>query len=79
MTMMTETHVGRPSRNVARQAFEMLQHQVERIRREMRLRRDRRHLREMPDHMLKDIGISRHEIDAVTAYGLGDPTRRPRG
>jgi uncharacterized protein YjiS (DUF1127 family) len=79
MTMMTDTHVGRPSRNAARLAFEMLQHQIERIRREMRLRRDRRHLREMPDHLLKDIGISRYEIDSVTEYGVSDPTRRRRG
>jgi uncharacterized protein YjiS (DUF1127 family) len=30
-------------------------------------RRDRRHLGALPDHLLKDIGISRGEIDAAVA------------
>lgn len=79
MTMMTELHVDRPRRGLTRLAFEVLKRQVEGIRREMRLRRNRRQLREMPDRILKDIGIARCEIDAVTEYGLGDPTRRQRG
>ena len=29
----------------------------------------RRHLNEMPDQILKDIGISRSQIDAVTVHG----------
>jgi uncharacterized protein YjiS (DUF1127 family) len=32
-----------------------------------RRRRDRRHLDTLPDHLLKDIGISRGEIDAAVA------------
>jgi len=35
----------------------------------------RRHLAAMPDHVLKDIGISRSEIEAVTA-GIADASRR---
>ncbi|MFA6155763.1 DUF1127 domain-containing protein [Mesorhizobium sp.] len=34
-----------------------------------RHRRDRRHLAAMPDFMLKDIGISRCDIERVTTHG----------
>ncbi|TPJ61925.1 DUF1127 domain-containing protein [Mesorhizobium sp. B2-2-3] len=34
-----------------------------------RLRHERRHLEAMPDFMLKDIGISRSEIDYVATHG----------
>ena len=40
-----------------------------RLLRRWRQRRDRRHLETMPDFMLKDIGISRSEIDYVAAHG----------
>jgi uncharacterized protein YjiS (DUF1127 family) len=40
-----------------------------RLLRRWRHRRDRRHLETMPDFMLKDIGISRSEIDYVVAHG----------
>ncbi|KQU83397.1 hypothetical protein ASD99_17175 [Mesorhizobium sp. Root695] len=40
-----------------------------RLLRRWRHRRDRRHLETMPDFMLKDIGISRSEIDYVAAHG----------
>lgn len=53
--------------------------QVELLRRQMRLRRDRRVLRGMPDRLLKDIGIARGEIDRLTSFSLNDPTRRHRG
>ncbi|MBZ9811963.1 DUF1127 domain-containing protein [Mesorhizobium sp. BR1-1-9] len=39
-----------------------------------RLRHERRHLEAMPDFMLKDIGISRSEIDYVATHG---EARRP--
>jgi uncharacterized protein YjiS (DUF1127 family) len=32
-------------------------------------RRDRRHLQEMPDYMLKDIGIARADIDRAIRQG----------
>jgi uncharacterized protein YjiS (DUF1127 family) len=44
--------------------------------------RRRRLLNQMPDYLLKDIGVSRSEIDYVAAAlvdGRQDPTRRPRG
>jgi uncharacterized protein YjiS (DUF1127 family) len=47
---------------------------IARARRRIRLDRDRRHLRALPDYILKDIGISRLEIEYATAHG-----RRPRG
>ena len=34
-----------------------------------RARQSRRHLEAMPDFMLKDIGISRSDIDRVTTHG----------
>jgi uncharacterized protein YjiS (DUF1127 family) len=37
--------------------------------RRSRLRHDRRVLRGMPDLMLRDIGLSRGEIDSVTEFG----------
>ncbi|MEP6566783.1 MAG: DUF1127 domain-containing protein [Mesorhizobium sp.] len=39
------------------------------FRRSRRLRRDRRHLEAMSNFMLKDIGISRSDIDYVAAHG----------
>lgn len=35
----------------------------------VRLRRDRVWLDELPDHLLRDIGIKRSEISSVTWYG----------
>jgi hypothetical protein len=34
--------------------------------------------RELPDHILKDIGLSRSEILSVTSFARHDPTRRQR-
>ncbi|PDQ21951.1 hypothetical protein CN311_06410 [Mesorhizobium sanjuanii] len=45
-----------------------------RMMRGWRSRRDRRHLEAMPDFMLRDIGISRSDIDYVAAHG--DTRRR---
>ena len=51
---------------------------VRRVGRRMRIWADRRHLQALPDHMLKDIGISRSEIDSVTECGLSDASRLAR-
>lgn len=48
------------------------------VARAIRIRRDRAHLHELPDHLLRDIGISRSEIDSVTMFGGKDSSRRPR-
>jgi uncharacterized protein YjiS (DUF1127 family) len=40
-----------------------------RLLRRWRHRCDRRHLEALPDFMLKDIGISRSDIDYVAAHG----------
>ncbi len=37
--------------------------------RRMQIRRDRRVLHALPDHMLRDMGIYRCEIERVTEYG----------
>jgi uncharacterized protein YjiS (DUF1127 family) len=42
-------------------------------------RRARRELLEMPDFLLKDMGISRSEVPSVVHYGLDDASRLPRG
>jgi uncharacterized protein YjiS (DUF1127 family) len=36
------------------------------MRRESKARRDRRHLMQLPDYLLRDIGISRLEVEAMT-------------
>ncbi len=36
------------------------------MRRERKARRDRRHLMQLPDYLLRDIGISRLEVEAMT-------------
>jgi hypothetical protein len=37
------------------------------MRRQHKARRDRRHLMQLPDYLLRDIGMSRIEVDAMTA------------
>jgi uncharacterized protein YjiS (DUF1127 family) len=37
------------------------------MRRQQKARRDRRHLMQLPDYLLKDIGMSRLDVDAMTA------------
>ncbi len=36
------------------------------LRRERKARRDRRHLMQLPDYLLRDIGVSRLEVEAMT-------------
>ena len=36
------------------------------MRRERKARRDRRHLMQLPDYLLRDIGLSRIEVEAMT-------------
>jgi uncharacterized protein YjiS (DUF1127 family) len=40
--------------------------------------RSRRALRGLPDHILKDIGIRRCEIDAIVAQLIDNPDAEPR-
>jgi len=40
---------------------------VAEMRRQQKARRDRRHLMQLPDYLLRDIGMSRLEVDAMTA------------
>jgi len=43
--------------------------------RQIALRRARRELFELPNEMLKDMGIARGEIDSVVEFGRNDRTR----
>jgi uncharacterized protein YjiS (DUF1127 family) len=46
------------------------------------IRCQRRLLREMPNELLRDIGVDRSDIDGLAEQivdGRNDPTRRPRG
>jgi hypothetical protein len=52
------------------------------ISRSVLIRRQRRQLHELSDHMLKDIGLSRADIDGISTNfvdGHADATRRRRG
>jgi uncharacterized protein YjiS (DUF1127 family) len=46
--------------------------------RQVAIRRARRELLELPDSMLKDMGITRGEITSVVEYGRADVTRVSR-
>jgi uncharacterized protein YjiS (DUF1127 family) len=51
------------------------------IRRPALIHGQRRQLDQLSDHMLKDIGLSRSEIDGISEFlidGHADPTRRVR-
>lgn len=48
------------------------------LRRAAELRRDRRRLVSLSDHILRDIGIDRFEIRSITACRGEDGTRRSR-
>lgn len=39
---------------------------IRQVRRERKARRDRRHLMQLPDYLLRDIGLSRIEVEAMT-------------
>ncbi|AZN98813.1 DUF1127 domain-containing protein [Mesorhizobium sp. M9A.F.Ca.ET.002.03.1.2] len=48
------------------------------LRRFIRVRRDRQHLYELPDYILRDIGIDRSEINSITLFAGADSSRRSR-
>lgn len=52
---------------------------VEDYLREVQMQRSIRHMRELPDYLLHDIGIDHSEITSVVRYGGCDPSRRRRG
>lgn len=71
-----------PGYGASGQKAGVLRRVVQSIHREIRIRRQRRMLRAMPDWMMKDVGINRSDIDSLAAGivdGFADPTRRPRG
>ncbi|MER8991817.1 DUF1127 domain-containing protein [Mesorhizobium sp. M0074] len=44
----------------------------------IRIQRDRRQLYELPDYILRDIGITRFEINWIISFAGRDPSRRTR-
>ncbi|WP_419694727.1 DUF1127 domain-containing protein [Mesorhizobium muleiense] len=44
----------------------------------IRIQRDRRQLYELPDYILRDVGITRSEINSITSFAGRDPSRRTR-
>jgi uncharacterized protein YjiS (DUF1127 family) len=48
------------------------------VTRGLRRQRDRAHLSELPDHLLRDIGIDRFDIASAVRFGRGDVGRRRR-
>lgn len=44
----------------------------------IRTQRDRRQLYELPDYILRDVGITRFEINSITSFGRRDTCRRMR-
>ncbi|MER8470968.1 DUF1127 domain-containing protein [Mesorhizobium sp. M0991] len=44
----------------------------------IRIQRDRRQLNELPDYILRDVGITRFEINSITWFAGRDPSRRTR-
>ncbi|MER9631836.1 DUF1127 domain-containing protein [Mesorhizobium sp. M0296] len=44
----------------------------------IRIQRDRRQLNELPDYLLRDVGITRFEINSITWFAGRDPSRRSR-
>jgi uncharacterized protein YjiS (DUF1127 family) len=57
------------SLRVAREAFALARHLIEGIAREVRVRRDMSRLAEFDDHMLRDIGITRVDIEGAVRCG----------
>lgn len=64
-------HAHPDFRDVATSAVRTVEGFWKRVRRVAKARRDEKHLRSLPDRMLKDIGIHRSEIATVVRHGRG--------
>ena len=69
MTSMTMARSGGLSETGLSSTFDLARSIYAAIERSYRIRQDRRVLQAMPDHLLRDLGISRSEIDSVTEFG----------
>jgi uncharacterized protein YjiS (DUF1127 family) len=71
-TSLSNEHSGMaapPAQAPAAAVLSVVANVGRRLRRWAKLRADRRQLMEYPDHMLRDIGISRSEIDSALRHG----------
>lgn len=56
--------------------FGMAADMVRKVKREIEIERATRALHALPDHMLKDMGIDRYEIDQAARFGRREYGRR---
>jgi len=76
ITMSAFPHPERPGAgSFAARIATSLYHGFLRVSRQVAIRQARRELLELPDMMLKDMGITRSEIASVVAFGRTDETR----
>ena len=47
-------------------AMERVAADIAELRRQRKARRDRRHMMQLPDYLLRDIGLSRHDVGRMT-------------
>jgi uncharacterized protein YjiS (DUF1127 family) len=82
MPLPMERHVMNAARdNPSPRRQSLVRRMYRRIVRSAEISRRKRMLGEMPDYLLKDIGINRSEIDAIVEAvvdGREDSTRRPQ-
>jgi uncharacterized protein YjiS (DUF1127 family) len=79
-TTQTPSYWSKPSwlRVLAMLRFGRLRRAIRSRRLQMRIREQQRILHELPDHLLKDIGIGRDEIDTVARALIVNPDVDPR-
>ena len=62
--------------HLIRQLLALIRSAVERRIQASRILQDEHHLSMLPDHLLRDIGISRTDIGLITRQGRSRPNRR---
>jgi uncharacterized protein YjiS (DUF1127 family) len=81
MSVMASSDAAAAAGHPASGGAGVLRRLLQSIWRSIKIRHTRRQLQMMPDHLLKDIGISRCEIDSVAIALIDgrDTTRRSHG
>lgn len=78
MSMTFEQGLAQPVRQLLTRIADTVTAALERQRRDLAIRRTRRALHELPDWMLRDIGISRGEIHEIAVTTYDHPGEDPR-